>query len=189
MIETQGGGIRKIFNFQCKRYFPLPDYYFSNTKIKVTITGKVLNEDFARILKKNSELLLEEIILLDKVQKKKQLNADELTYLRKKELIEGRKPNVYLSFQTINHINNNGLLDKYNSNKSYDDAHFKKMILEYIKKGGSVKRKSIDNLIIPKLSQTLSDSQKKNKVTNFLTALRMENKIKSSAFGIWEIFK
>jgi len=189
MIETQGGGIRKIFNFQCQRYFPLPDYDFINQKVKVTITGKILNEDFARILKKNPDLSLEDIILLDKVQKQKILHIDELTYLRKKGLIEGRKPNVYLSFKAIKPTNNDGLLAEYMSNKSFDDAHFKKMILEYIDKGGSVKRKSIDNLIVPKLSQTLSELQKKNKVTNFLTALRMENKIKSSGFGIWEKFK
>ena len=75
------------------------------------------------------------------------------------------------------------------SNKSFDDAHFKKMILEFVEKGVSIKRKSIDNLIIPKLSQTLSDSQKKYKVTNYLTALRKEKKIKCSAYGVWEKFK
>lgn len=189
MIETQGGGIRKIFNFQRQRYFPLPDFDFSDNKVKVTITGKILNEDFARILKRNPELSLEDIILLDKVQKKKQLQVEELTYLRKKEFIEGRKPNVYLSFKVIIPTQDKTLLAEYMSNKSFDDAHFKKMILEFIEKGVSIKRKSIDNLIIPKLSQTLSDSQKKYKVTNYLTALRKENKIKCSAYGVWEKFK
>jgi len=189
MIETQGGGIRKIFNFQRQRCFPLPDYDLSNNRVKVTITGKILNEDFVRILKRNPELTLEDIIILDKVQKQRQLQAYELTYLRKNGLIEGRKPNVYLSFKTIKPTDNEDLLAEYIANKSFDDAHFKKMILEYIKKGGSVKRKSIDNLIIPKLSQTLTNSQKKNKVTNFLTALRIEKKIISSRFGTWEIIK
>lgn len=188
MIETQGGGIRKIFNFQKERYFPLPDYNFSNQKVKVTITGKILNEDFARILKMNPDLSLEDIILLDKVQKKKILLEDELNYLRKKGFVEGRKPNVYLSFKVIKPTKDQDLLAEYITNKSFDDAHFKKMILEFIEKGGNVKRKSIDNLIIPKLSKSLSEKQKKNKVTNFLTALRVEKKIKSTGFGIWEKF-
>lgn len=188
MIETQGGGIRKIFNFQKERYFPLPDYDFSNQKVKVTITGKILNEDFARILKRNPDLSLEDIILLDKVQKKKILLEDELNYLRKKGFVEGRKPNVYLSFKVIKPTKDQDLLAEYITNKSFDDAHFKKMILEFIEKGGNVKRKSIDNLIIPKLSKSLSEKQKKNKVTNFLTALRIEKKIKSTGFGIWEKF-
>lgn len=189
MIETQGGGIRKIFNFQKQRYFPLPDYDLSNNKVKVTIIGKILNEDFARILKKNPELSLEDIILLDKVQKQKQLHIEELTYLRKKGLVEGRKPNVYLSFKVINPTKDKDLLAEYISNKSFDDAHFKKMILEFIEKGGLVKRKSIDNLIIPKLSQTLSELQKKIKVTNLLAALRKEKKIHSPSYGTWKPYK
>ena len=72
MIETQGGGIKKMFNFQKKRFFPLPDFDFEDNKVKVTIIGKILDENFARILIKNSDLKLEEIILLDKVQKKKE---------------------------------------------------------------------------------------------------------------------
>jgi ATP-dependent DNA helicase RecG len=35
------------------------------------------------------------------------------------------------------------------------------MIIEYLKKFGKAKRKSIENLIIPKLSAVLTDEQKK----------------------------
>jgi ATP-dependent DNA helicase RecG len=73
MIETQGGGIRKVFNFQKQRFFPLPEYDFSENKVKVTIVGKVINEEFAKILINNPEITLEDIILLDKVQKQVQL--------------------------------------------------------------------------------------------------------------------
>lgn len=86
MIETQGGGIRKIFNFQRLRFFPMPDYDFSDGKFKVSITGKILNEDFARILIKNPELGLHDIILLDKVQKQKTIAEEEYNYLKRKNL-------------------------------------------------------------------------------------------------------
>ncbi|MCI4443000.1 MAG: putative DNA binding domain-containing protein [Lentimicrobium sp.] len=186
MIETQGGGIRKIFNFQRQRCFPLPDYDLNDNKVKVTITGKILNEDFARILKKNPDLSLEDIILLDKVQKRKPINENELSYLRKRGFVEGRRTNVFLSLKVIDPTKDEGLIAEYITNKSFDDTHFKKMIVEYINKGGQVKRKSIDNLIIPKLSPTLTELQKKHKVTNFLTALRIENKIISNSYGTWE---
>ncbi|MCK5119614.1 MAG: putative DNA binding domain-containing protein, partial [Candidatus Latescibacteria bacterium] len=45
MVDTAGGGIRKMFNFQRKRFFPLPDYDLSEKRVKVTITGKVLDID------------------------------------------------------------------------------------------------------------------------------------------------
>jgi len=187
MVDTQGGGIRKIYNNQIERFFPMPDYDLSDGKVKVTITGRILNEEFARILKKNQNLFLEDVILLDRVQKNKPISNEELLYLKKKKFIEGRKPNVYLSFKVIEPTKNEELIAEYISNKSFDDEHFKKMIFEYISKGREVKRKSIDSLIIPKLSMTLTDSQKKNKVKNYLSALSKEKKIICSSYGIWRI--
>lgn len=187
MIETHGGGIRKMFNFQRERFFPMPDYDFSDGKFKVTITGKILNKDFARILIKNPELSLQDILLLDKVQKQKTVIDDEYNYLKKKKFIEGRKGNLFLSYKVIEPTKDKGLLADYVSNKSFDDQYFKDLIIEYIKKGSRVKRKDIDSLIVPKLSAVLTDSQKKDKVRNMLSALRVEGKIKSLPGYFWEI--
>ena len=67
------------------------------------------------------------------------------------------------------------------------EINFKKLIFEYIAKQGKTRRKAIDKLIMPKLSNVLSDKQKKDKVTNFLSALRKNEKIISAGYGIWEI--
>ena len=187
MIETQGGGIRKIFNFQRQRFFPLPDYDFSDGKVKVTITGKILDEEFAKILVQNPGLSLPVIFMLDKVQKKKTVNLDEFNYLKKMKFIEGRKSNIYLSHRVVKLTDNEELKAEYIANRSFDDQHFKDMILEYLKKFGETKRSSIDYLIIPKLSSVLNSVQKKRKVGNLLSALRMEGKIKTVAYGTWEL--
>ncbi|WP_374445706.1 ATP-binding protein [Epilithonimonas sp.] len=186
MIETQGGGIRKVFNFQKQRFFPLPEFDLSEAKVKVTIIGKVINEDFAKILIKNPEITLEDTLILDKVQKKKNLTDNEFNYLKKKKFIEGRKGSNYLSFNVIEATKNKELLAEYIHNRGLDDKHFKELILEFISKSGKAKRRDIDNLIIPKLSPILTDSKKKNKVTNLLTYLRMEGKIKSLPGYLWE---
>ncbi|MHB1922147.1 MAG: hypothetical protein ACYCOO_07910, partial [Chitinophagaceae bacterium] len=170
-----------------QRFFPMPDYDLSDGKFKVTITGKILNEDFARILIKNPDLSLEDILILDKVQKQKPLTEAEFKHLKKLNFIEGRRPNIYLSHKIIIPTNNEELKAEYIANRSFDDAHFKEMILEYLKKFGKSKRSALDNLIIPKLSATLSDNQKKNKVTNFLSVLRINKKIKSTSYGRWEL--
>jgi len=185
MIETQGGGIRKLFNFQKQRFFPMPDFDFSDGKCKATITGKILNEDFARILIKNPSLSLEDTLLLDKVQKKKIISDEGYNYLKKQKFIEGRKPNIYLSYKVIEAANNDELKAEYIANRSFDDNHFKDIIIEYIKKFGPTKRKAIDHLIIPKLSAILNEIQKKKKVDNFLTALRGEGKLKTTQMRIW----
>lgn len=185
MIETQGGGIRKVFNFQRERFFPMPEYDLSDGKVKVTIIGKVLDREFADILLRNPELDLEEIIMLDKVQKHKHLSNDEIKYLKRKGFIEGRKPNYFLSAKLLESIDDDMLKTQYISNRSFDDEHFKKMILEYIAQFGSAKRSAIDTLIIPKLSIVLNDEQKKRKVGNLLTALRKKGKIKTIKYGEW----
>jgi ATP-dependent DNA helicase RecG len=185
MIETQGGGIRKLFNFQKQRFFPMPDFDFSDGKCKATITGKILNEDFARILIKNPSLSLEDTLLLDKVQKQKSVNDEEYSYLKKQKFIEGRKPNIYLSYKVVESVNNDELKAEYIANRSFDDNHFKEMIIEYIRKFGPTKRKAIDNLIIPKLSAILNETQKKKKVDNFLTSLRGEGKLKTTQLRTW----
>jgi ATP-dependent DNA helicase RecG len=186
MIETEGGGIRKIFHFQRERLFPMPDYDFTDEKVKVTITGKILDEEFARILIKNPTLSLGDIILLDKVQKQKTISDTEFKYLKRVKFIEGRKNNNYLSYKVIMPTSNEKLKAEYMANRSFDDGHFKEMILEYLKKFGQTKRSAIDNLIIPKLSAALNDSQKKSKVGNMLSILRMEEKIRSLPGYFWE---
>lgn len=186
MIETQGGGIRKVFNFQKQRFFPMPEYDFLDEKVKVTIVGKVINEEFAKILIKNPEITLEDTLILDKVQKRKKLTDDEFIYLKKKKFIEGRKGSNYISYNVIEPTKNKDLLADYINNRSLDDRHFKELILEFISKSGKAKRKDIDNFIIPKLSSALTDSKKKNKVTNLLSSLRMEGKIKSLPGYFWE---
>jgi ATP-dependent DNA helicase RecG len=186
MIETQGGGIRKIFNFQKQRFFPLPDYNFEDSKVKVTITGKILDENFAKIIIQNSDLGLDEIILLDKVQKHKEITEEEFKHLKKLKCIEGRRPQIYLSFNIVGSTKDEGLQAEYLANRSFDDAHFKEMILEYLKKFGKTKRKAIDNLIVPKLSAVLSADKKKKKVTNFLSALGKEGKVQCLPGYYWE---
>ena len=187
MIETQGGGIRKIFNYQKQRFFPLPDYNFEDNKVKVTITGKILDENFAKILIKNFNLGLDEIILLDKVQKHKEISENEFKHLKKLKCIEGRRPNIYLSYDVIESTNDEGLKAEYLANRSFDDSHFKDIIVEYLRKFGKTKRDKIDNLIIPKLSTALTEDKKKNKVTNYLSALRMDGKIVNKPGYYWEI--
>ncbi|NJM57796.1 MAG: transcriptional regulator, partial [Synechococcales cyanobacterium RU_4_20] len=77
MVDTAGGGIRKMFLFQKDRFFPLPDYELSDRRVQLTLTGKILDEDYAQLLARNSDLSLLDIMALDKVQKKKPLTQAE----------------------------------------------------------------------------------------------------------------
>lgn len=189
MVDTEGGGIRKLFIQQKKRFFPMPVYDLSNGMVKCEIQGKVLDENFAKILVNNPNLTLTEIILLDKVQKHETLTDDALALLRQKKYIEGRKPNIYLSASIVKDSKHIGLKSSYIKNKGFDDDYFKKLIIEYITKFGKGSRVEITELLSDKLPDTLSESQRFDKITNLLSSLRKAGKIKVGEKREWVLVK
>jgi len=174
MIDTIGSGIKRMFMIQRERFFPLPDYDFSQHKVKVTITGKVLNVEYARKLAQTPNLLLSDIILLDRMQKQQMLTDDEITQLRKKGLVEGRKPSVYISSSVASHAN---LKKDYMDMRGLDDSYYESLVIAYLKKFGHAKRLDIDKLLLDKLSSVLDETQKKNKVRNMLQRMRNQRLI------------
>lgn len=187
MVETEGGGIRKLFEQQRKRFFPMPEYDLSGGKVKVTIDGKVIDEQFAKILVQVPDMSMSDILLLDKVQKQKRLSDDEIKCLRKKKLIEGRKPNVFLSRNIVRQTKDVGLKATYVKNKSFDDEYFRKLIIQYLEKFSIAKRSDIDDLLMGKLSDVLTIDQKKNKIKNLLYQLRKNNIIETDHSRNWSL--
>ncbi len=69
MVDTAGGGIRKMFQFQRQRFFPMPDYDLSPSRVKLSLPGKMLDLEHARHLARNPQLTLEEVIAFDQAWK------------------------------------------------------------------------------------------------------------------------
>lgn len=173
MIDTIGSGIKKMFILQKNKYFPLPEYDFSNRTVTVNITGKVADVNYAKKLAQMPELSLYEILLLDKVSKKKLLSDGEVNLLRTKGLIEGRKPNIHISSKVADVTNEK---ENYIKQRGFKDSHYKKMILEFISKYGSASKQEIDHLIIDILPSVLNKNQKENKVRNIVYAMSKRDK-------------
>jgi ATP-dependent DNA helicase RecG len=188
MVDTAGGGIRKMFNYQKERYFPMPDYDLNNGKVKMTLIGKILDMNYARVLAQNTDLGLEEIMLLDKVQKKQPLTIDAERHLKSKKLIEGRKPNYFIGKQMAQQLNQKAA---YTKNKAFDKQYYMDLILQSITQHGSMTRKDIDELLWKKLPEWMTNEQRKYKIGNLLSELRILNKIKNTASlknPIWKLF-
>jgi ATP-dependent DNA helicase RecG len=168
MVDTVGGGIRKMFNYQKERYFPLPDYDLRKDRVKVVITGKVLDMEFARLLAKTPDLTLREIIILDKVQKQKTITKEEAKHLRDKNLIEGRRPNYYIAADIAKQI---GKKAKYTKNKGFQKNYYLELIKKGIEDHNSMSKQDIRNLLWDKLPDVLDEQQKENKVTNLISEL------------------
>lgn len=173
MIDTIGSGIRKMFVIQKNKFFPLPEYDFSNNKVQVQIIGKVLDENYAKKLALNADLPLQDIILLDKVSKQKQLTDFEIKDLKSKKLIEGRKPNFFISSAIAEATDEKAT---YIKQRGFKDDHYKKMILEFIEKYGKATKNDIDNLLMEILPSVLNDKKKVNKVRNIIYAMSKKDK-------------
>jgi len=191
MIDTIGGGIKKMFSVQRERFFPLPDYDLTNPKaVQVKIFGTVLNKNYTQLLMNKVDLDLHIVILLDKLQKGKILSTDNVRLLKSLKLIEGRKPNYYVAASLANL---SGEKAQYIKNKGFKDTYYKKLIIDYIQKFASASRKDINDLLIESLPQVLSNDQKQKKITNLLYALSKEaiivNNSKSRKYSSWVIKK
>ena len=174
MVDTAGGGIKKIFNFQRERFFPMPDYDISGGKVKVSISGKILDIEYARLLARNKELTLEEIIMLDKVQKKQTLKELEEKHLRNKKLIEGRKPNYFIGIKVAAKT---GQKAAYSKNKAFDKSYYLDLIEKAIREHKSLERNEIDELLWNKLPEWMDEKQKKVKINNLLSEMRKKKRI------------
>lgn len=169
MVDTAGGGIRKMFQYQQERFFPLPDYDLSDGRVKLTLKGKVLDLDYARLLASNVDLSLQEIMALDKVQKRQRLDEEEVGLLKSKGLIEGRKPNFFIA-QPV--AQKTGQKATYSKNKAFEKQYYIDLLCRAIGHCGSFTRKEIDELLWSKLPDWMTDAQRKHKVTNLMTECR-----------------
>jgi predicted HTH transcriptional regulator len=80
MIDTIGSGIKRMFRLQMKRFFPLPEYSIKSSKVSVQIEGEIISKTYTKYLASNPKLSLDQVIILDKVQKKVDLNSEEKKY-------------------------------------------------------------------------------------------------------------
>lgn len=174
MIDTVGHGIKKMFLEQKKRYLPLPEYDFSaSERITLKIYGRVINENYSKLLIEKADLDLYTTFLLDKVQKNQQLTKEESQHLKKQKLVEGRYPNIFVTSK-IAAIT--GDKSAYIKNRAFDKDYYKKLIIEYLSKYHSASREDFDKLLLNKLPDILNEKQRLNKIKNLLSELSQKDK-------------
>jgi ATP-dependent DNA helicase RecG len=176
MIDTIGSGIKKMFMAQRQRNFPMPDFDLSKpNQVSVQLTGRILDEKYTQLLMARSELELMDVIALDKVQKQRPVGDEEFKRLKAQHLIEGRRPNLFVSAKVAA---TTGDKAAYIKNRAFDKAHYVEMVVAYLQKFGEATRKELDQLLIGKLSDALDDKQKRHFVTNLLQELRRKHVVR-----------
>jgi ATP-dependent DNA helicase RecG len=179
MIDTVQMGIQKVFRIQKDRYFPLPDYDLSTPqKVAVKVYGKVLDENYSRVLFDHPEFDLETVYLIDKVQKRIPLDKEQLKKLRALGVVEGKSSHLFISANVAEIINEKA---QYIKNKGLDDDYYKQMMIEYLTQFGKGKKKDFMGLLLSKLPDVLSEKQKEYKVQNLLKSLKNSGVIETDS--------
>lgn len=173
MIDTVGYGIHTMYQDQRKRFFPMPDYVLSEPeKVALQIYGHVIDENYTKLLMERNDLSFHDVILLDRIQKKIPIPAQAYSRLKKRKLIEGRKPNYYIAASVAT---TSDAKATYIKNKAFDNEYYEKLIIEYLSKYETATRQDINKLLLGKLSDSLSEKQKANKVRNVLSKLHTKD--------------
>ncbi len=192
MIDRLGYGIHTMYLAQRNRFFPLPDYLLTEPqKVVLQIYGHAIDENYSKLLIERKDLSLSKVVLLDRVQKKLPITDFASVALKKEFLIEGRKPNFYVTASIAAVTDNKA---SYIKNKAFDKDYYKKLIIEFLTKYQKATRTEIDDLLLEKLSNVLSLAQKRTKIRNLLYGMSkkdgiIQNISKSKATPIWVLTK
>lgn len=177
MIDRMGLGIQQINRSQAKRYLPLPDYDLSETgAVKLTIYGAVIDTNYSEQLMQHTDLPLEDVLALDRVQKKMPISKEAVARLRRAHLIEGRSPNLHVSSVVAAATDT---MAQYVRTRGQSDDFYAKLLLDYLTVAGEASRQDVNDLLWDKLSDALDEKQKQNKVMNLLTKMRQRGQIRN----------
>jgi ATP-dependent DNA helicase RecG len=169
MIDQMGYGIQRMYETQRKRYLPMPDYEVSGDAVVMTVYGGVIDPAYTRVLMENGGLKLVDVLALDRVQKGLEVPDGAIQALKRKGLVEGRKPRFRVSAAVAAASSNQA---EYIKTRAFDDQHYADLVVQYLSKFGSASRKEIDKLLWEKLSDALDEAQRGHKVGNLLSGLR-----------------
>jgi ATP-dependent DNA helicase RecG len=183
MIDTVSRGIKKMFNEQRRRHFPMPDYEIDalHREVGVKIYGNTIDERYTKLLKENESLTLEDCILLDAVQKGHRISEEDAKSLFAKGLIEGSYPEIYLS-ETVSR--STGKLPEYVKNRGMKRQYYKDLVLALLEKSPKgVTRQDINDLLFDMLPKSIQNPM--NYIGNLLYGMQCKEGIIYLKDGLW----
>ena len=178
MIDIVGRGIRKIFNQQWERRFPMPDYEIDAAKkeVAVRLYGNAINEKYTKLLKDNKDLSLEDCILLDAVQKGHRLSESDAKNLLERGLVEGEYPDLTISLSIARQTKQ---LPEYTKVKGLERDKIKQMALQFIQNAGEegTKKNSLLDYLKDVLPQRNSQEKNLRLLGNILSEMNTEGSV------------
>ena len=190
MIDSQGYGIHNLFVRQKERFLPMPDYNGTDdSHVIMHIYGTVIDENYSLQLFTNQSLSLMEAVLLDQVQRDRPISDDAIKELRKKHLIEGRKPHLFVAKHIAQRTDKKV---EYSMHKGLNYKSCESLLVNSLKDHGQLKRGEIDKLLWNVISDQLDETQKKTRIGYILRKLHSDGIINNETKGnvsYWSLTK
>ena len=168
----------------------MPDYDFSSTnEVVLNLPGTIIDENYSLTLLANQDLTLTDAVLLDQVQKGKTISPKAVAMLRKRKLIEGRLPHIYVS-KNIAQATDQKV--EYSKHKGLADKKCEALLLDSMNDHRVLSKQEIVKLLWDILPDQLEDKQKMNKIDYLLKRLRLKGEIKNETKGnesVWSLGK
>lgn len=178
MIDKVGFGIHDMVQAQRRRFLPLPDYEGSSPLRTVfNVYGQEIDENYSHWLMERTDLSMEHVLWLDRLQKKLKLDAAQVAELRRAGLVEGRSPKLHISGQIAAAT---GQEVDYLNHKGLDSKHYKGLVLGLLALGPQPRTK-INNMLLPKLPAAIAPgSSQKTYIKNLLQDMAREQLIENA---------
>lgn len=167
MIDQMGFGIRRMYRTQAKRYMPLPDYEAKDGGVVLTMYGAVVDEAYSEALMANQSLNAEDVLALDRVQKGLFIDGEITKRLRRRGLVEGKRPKLRVAPAVAAATGREADYVK----AFVDEEHFSALVLKLVEQFSPVDRAKVREALWDRLPSELTDEQKSNKIANTLSRL------------------
>lgn len=177
MIDKVGFGIHDMVQAQRRRFLPLPDYEDSSALRTVfNVYGQEIDANYTRWLMERTDLPIEHVLWLDRVQKKRKLDVAQVAELRRAGLIEGRSPKLYISAQLAVAT---GQEVAYLNQRRPDADDYKAALCKLLALGPQPRAK-VDELLLPKLQLWIPElTSRKEYVKTLLKEMSKEGRIQN----------
>ena len=172
MIDTNSMGIPMMYQIQRDKCFPLPKYDLNTiNRVRVIVYGKILDKNYTQLLRSDTDLNMKTVFLLDQVQKQETVSKENFKELKRRGLVEGRYPNIFVSFKVADIV---GQKAAYVRNKGLDDDICKQLIIKALESMEEASKQELMEVLEKALPEVLSDEQKSKKVSNLLQAMKKD---------------
>ena len=178
MIDKVGFGIHDMVQAQRRRFLPLPDYEGSSAVRTVfNVYGQEIDANYTHWLMERTDLPIEHVLWLDRLQKKHKLDAAQVAELRRAGLVEGRSPKLHISARMAVAM---GQEVEYLNHKGLDSKHYRGLVLELLAFGPQPRAK-INAMLLPKLPASIATgSSQRTYIKNLLQDMVREQLIENA---------